>query len=539
VSDRELDDRIDRWLRGTLEPDERAAFEERLRHDSAARRAFRRAAWLDASLRDWASRDRISAAWRPQTAVSSRSRVLRFSYVALALAACVALALAACVALVAVWWRPRDPTIARVEQTDVGCAVVTQLVDVDWSDPKVALRSGDTLATGKFALKKGLARIEFFSGATLILEGPAELDVISSWEAVCVVGKVRVRVPPAAQGFRLRTPDFLVVDRGTEFGAEVDPAKAGSRVHVFDGEVEAHSLGAAMVSLKRGEGMESSGGVARRVGLTSRDVFVNEDRLRSLGREKQRERFSEWKAYSSTQHADPRLIAYYPMQRGDAWDRLITNATAPRNGSRDGGAVGVAWSEGRWPGKDALEFKRPGDRVRLNIDGTYDALTFACWVKVDGLDRKYNALLLTDGYEAGEPHWQIHEDGRLMFSLTYPEDDQGGEGKPRNRIYFSPVVFDRANTGRWHHIAVTYDNRSGAVVQYVDGVEVSREVDAQHRPNRPIVYGACELGNWGIPWKNHPFPIRNLNGRLDEFSIYSASLSAPEIQAMCLAGRPD
>lgn len=527
MNDRELEDLINGWLNRTLDPSQCTAFEDRLRRDPAARAAFRRAARLDVSLRDWANRDRIAAAWLPEPAPVRRPW-LKFAWAPIGLAACLMLA--------AVWWWPRERSVARAEQTDSGCAIVTRLVEVDWFDPKVSLRTGDTLATGRFALKKGLARIEFFSGATMVLEGPAELDVISSWEAICHQGKVRVRVPPAAQGFRLRTPDFLLVDLGTEFGAEVNPGAPGTRVHVFDGEVEARSPGAAAVSLKHGDAMESTGGVVRRIAVASRDAFVNDDRLLSLGREQQRARFAAWKAFSAQQQSDSRLVAYFPMQRPDGWDRLVSNAALPRNAARDGGAVGAAWTDGRWPGKDALEFKRPGDRVRLNIDGTYEALTFACWVKADGLDRKYNALILTDGYEPGEPHWQIHEDGRLMFSVMYPDPQTG---KNRNFISYSPVVFDRANTGRWHHIAVTYENHTGAVVQYVDGVEVSREIDPQHLAGRPLVYGACELGNWGIPLKNHRFPIRNLNGSLDEFAIYSAALSAAEIRAMYGAGRTE
>jgi hypothetical protein len=215
----------------------------------------------------------------------------------------------------------------------------------------------------------------------------------------------------------------------------------------------------------------------------------------------------------------------------------VRNTAEPGDPLRAGGAVGAAWSQGRWPEKDALEFKRPGDRVRLDLPGTYTALTFACWAKVDGLDRTYNALLLTDGYEVGEPHWQIFEDGRLMFSLTYP--DPAAPGKRRNQIYYSPIVFDRANTGRWHHLAVAYDNRRGEVVQYVDGAEVSREVHAFHEPGRSVVFGPCEIGNWGMPLQNHRFPIRNLNGRIDEFALYSAALSGAEIRAMFEAGRPE
>jgi hypothetical protein len=73
----------------------------------------------------------------------------------------------------------------------------------------------------------------------------------------------------------------------------------------------------------------------------------------------------------------------------------------------------------------------------------------------------------------------------------------------------------------------------------VDGAEVSREVDPLHQPDRPIVYGPSELGNWGLPTLDHRFPIRNLNGRIDEFAIYSTALSAAEIRAMFEAGRPE
>jgi hypothetical protein len=173
----------------------------------------------------------------------------------------------------------------------------------------------------------------------------------------------------------------------------------------------------------------------------------------------------------------------------------------------------------------------------LKLDGTYDAITFACWARVDGVDRKYSALILTDGYDPGAPHWQIYEDGSLMFSISYM--DPASPAVKRNQIYYSPPIFTAANSGRWQHLAVTYDNQSGVVVQYVNGREVSREVSKFHQPGRPISFGACELGNWGLPTPNHRFPIRNLNGSLDEFMIYRAVLSADEIRALYEAGKPE
>lgn len=147
-------------------------------------------------------------------------------------------------------------------------------------------------------------------------------------------------------------------------------------------------------------------------------------------------------------------------------------------------------------------------------------------------------LLLIDGYDNGEPHWQIFEDGSLMFSLMYRPREAASPSEPRgkwNQMYFSTPVFKSDNLGRWHHLAVTYDNQSGEVIQYLD----EREVHRLHQPGRPLSFGPCEIGNWGLPTENHAFPIRNLNGAIDEFAIYNTALTATEIQSLHHEGRPE
>ena len=160
-------------------------------------------------------------------------------------------------------------------------------------------------------------------------------------------------------------------------------------------------------------------------------------------------------------------------------------------------------------------------------------------MKVDSVDKKYSGLLLTDGYDNGEPHWQIYEDGSLMFSIGYTSSGENRITMKNNQIYYSRPVVTADSLGRWHHLAVTYDNASGMVLQYFDGKEVGREVSALHQPGRPIVFGPCELGNWGLPTQGHQFPIRNLNGAIDEFAIYAAVLSGAEIGAIFANGKPE
>lgn len=436
--------------------------------------------------------------------------------------------LAAAAAIVAAvvlsWPRSTAPSMTAAEATATGVAMLSQTLDAHFAESPI-LR-GDAIVPGRIKLEQGLAQIDFFSGATALIEGKCELEIISAWEARCLSGRVRVHVPPAAKGFLLHAPDMKLEDLGTEFALNVQDQT--SAVHVFEGAVIAHTAQPPL-SLKQGMSLGSSA-----------QEFLPVGELQSLVKQREARRFGEWQQWSQQSGADPRLIAYYTFKHwaDDRWERLVNNFTQPRRPNRAGGIVGARWTQGRWPEKEALEFKRPGDRVRLNLDGTYSALTMACWVKVDSVDKKYSGLLLTDGYDNGEPHWQIYEDGSLMFSLIYRPEGATAP-KDRNQMYFSRPVFRADSLGRWHHLAVTYDNQSGQVIQYFDGREVSREVSKLHQPGRLISFGPCEIGNWGLPTAHHQFPIRNLNGAIDEFAIYSAVLSAAEIQSIYQHGSPE
>ena len=453
---------------------------------------------------------------------------------------------AALLGITALWMHDRRhvarPQIATraPEQTNTGCAILTRATEAEFADA-VGLRVGDTIRPGALRLTRGAAQIEFFSGASMILQAGASLELVSPWEAICRTGKVTVRVPPPAQGFKLRTAGMELVDLGTEFGVNAE-ANGATEVHVFEGKVEAYPENAAMQLLSTGQSLRRDEDRTLSAGHAKPEDFPSIGQLNAISASRAQARYDAWWQHMQDVQRDPRLIACYLFKHweDDRWDRLVNDFTEPRMPSRAGGAVGVKWTEGRWPMKDALEFKSPGDRVRVNLGkDIYSAITLAAWVRVDGLDRKYNALLLTDGYDPGNPHWQIYEDGSLMFSIAYLAPGDPAVNKKNNQIYYSPRVFDLANQRRWHHVAVTYDNQSGEAVQYLDGQEISREVSAFHQPGRPIEFGPCEIGNWGLPTQGHQFPIRNFNGRIDEFLIYKAALSSAEVRELFEAGKPE
>jgi hypothetical protein len=519
-----LESLIHACLDGEIAAEDLVRLEEILREDWQARRLYLELADLHARLlhEPGVASGRLSMPGEPDT----RTRGWRRT------AALTAAGIAAAVAFMILSGKATPPGGGKDEAVSAGVAMLSQTILAEFAG--VEKRSGDTLAPGTIHLTGGLAQIEFYSGATVVIEGEAELEILSPWEAHCHRGRVRVQVPPAAKGFLLHAPGMKLEDLGTEFALNVDVSGVGSEVHVFDGEVIAHREGGGSQSLTGGMSLGSDGEKA-----VDPAAFLSLSELDGLAAERGVRRLEAWRAWSQEARRDERLIAYYDFhhQTAAGRDRFVANVAEPRIQSRTGGAVGARWTDGRWPGKAALEFKRPGDRLRMNLDGTYRDITFACWVKVDSVDKKYNSLLLTDGYENGEPHWQIYEDGSLMFSLVYRPDGTSGKGGKYNQMVFSRPVLTAESLGRWHHLAVSYDGTSGEVVQYFDGEVVGREVSPLHQAGRSIHFGPCEIGNWGLPTESHEFPIRNLNGAIDEFAIYRTALSAGEILVMFEAGR--
>lgn len=145
---------------------------------------------------------------------------------------------AASVALVA-WLgdRNRGPAAAAplATLTDVRFAVA--------ADPHALLRVGRPIPAGRFALASGAAQLTLTNGVTLLLDGPAEVELIDEMRAVLHAGSVVVRVPKGMSGFRLGTASAEVLDLGTEFAV-----RAGSGlvtdVQVYEGAVIASRSGA-------------------------------------------------------------------------------------------------------------------------------------------------------------------------------------------------------------------------------------------------------------------------------------------------------
>jgi hypothetical protein len=336
-----------------------------------------------------------------------------------------------------------------------------------------------------------------------------------------------------------------VLDLGTEFGMEVT-ADARTEIHVFDGKVEWQER-SGTADTHRIRELTAGNAVRLEVNGFSKlpaepGLFKSRDDLEKLVRAVIDDRQRIWRTTSQGLKHDPRLILYFDFNGQFAESGSIKNLVAKEHRVPDGIVVGCAPSKGRWPERRGIEFKRPGDRVRVYVPGEYDELTYFIWARVDRLKTDHAGLFLTDGFEPGETHWQIY-DGRIRLGI--------GDARMRNKTtklgpdiqaarfgvsYDSPRLFSDAEEGAWCQLAVTIDNTRGLIRHYYNGRKISEQTLVVRQKLR---IGSAELGNWGLPASVDRQPIRNFDGRIDEFIIFQEALSEEEIRKLYDQGHAD
>lgn len=88
----------------------------------------------------------------------------------------------------------------------------------------------------------GMLELEYQSGVRLLFGGPARFRIDSPAMLTLDFGEVSGFVPPAGSGFRIRTPDGVVEDIGTEFEVNVPVREGKTTVAVLKGEVQVFGL---------------------------------------------------------------------------------------------------------------------------------------------------------------------------------------------------------------------------------------------------------------------------------------------------------
>jgi len=210
----------------TITEAQRARLSRWLAESEPAREFYVRALALSSSLHSYAGEMQSEAADK----VVARPRFAIAAWWAGSLAA-------AALIVLALWPRPISPPPKSLAGGYV--ARLTAAKNIRWSTANPAPKPGEHLRKGqRLELAAGRAEITFDSGARVVLEGPASLEINSAWDSTLRSGTLTASVPPEAIGFRISNTSVDVVDLGTEFTMIAD-ANGSTEVLVLKGEVEA------------------------------------------------------------------------------------------------------------------------------------------------------------------------------------------------------------------------------------------------------------------------------------------------------------
>lgn len=243
-------DRIQRALEGLLSTNEHEALKADVIRDAEVRAAYVEQAWLHSALR--AQRESLVGLLETEEEKPAAAPVRKLRRWPVALWSAMA---AACLTLAASAFIFEKPAAARPL-----VATLIQAENCRWAGSDLPTSVDSQLGTGRLALVEGIATLKFKSGATVTMEAPTTLEILTAMHCRLIEGTLTAEVPEPAHGFTIDTADIQVVDLGTKFGVTAG-STGNSQVRVFEGEVEIGGLaGGKLKRLTEGKGLHVGSG---------------------------------------------------------------------------------------------------------------------------------------------------------------------------------------------------------------------------------------------------------------------------------------
>lgn len=527
---------LNRYFDQALLPEEKAEFEQTLLSSADARELFWERSQWNSTIRQWAEEEagRIEAVIEPlpeqpvqpvlrtasvpaprrPAAGGSIPRIASRRH-----SAAWPIALAAAVVLGFLGWMQWGP---KSRPKNTAFAKITRLETAIWEDGS-SHPSGESLKGAILKLKSGVVQLDFSRGAKVLVEGPATFEILSDNSAALREGKLHATVPPSAHGFKIEAPGFVAMDYGTQFGCAVTPARA-PEVHVFQGSVGVAAPQSKEVMLDPHHAVRFSDGQWDDIPVRP-DEFVNEATL--SGYREAREQLEQWQRDHHEFSNHPGMLAHFDFETSEAEnDRTLINR-APQAASETHGIItGCRWTGGRWPGKRALEFSSPDDRVRLNLPGEYPAMTFLASVRVANTSLRLNSLIRSNEEERiGEIHWYVTGKEELGWSARIAPR---GAANQLRHVFSLPVIQGEA-VESWIQLATVFDGTK--VTHFLNGRPMGTSVDEQPKF---LHLGQLDIGNGSTVRtpRSEREAAANFSGAIDELAILSVPLSAEEIREL-------
>lgn len=145
----------------------------------------------------------------------------------------------------------------------VEVATLTDSINAKWANVTGSMDKGERLATrsNELFLREGLAELLFDNNAKVVIEGPAEFELLTEDQINLRYGRIYAAVPRQAIGFIINTPTSRIIDLGTEFGVQAD-AYGDVYLHVIKGKttlIAGDKSNKANVEVQAGQAKKISG----------------------------------------------------------------------------------------------------------------------------------------------------------------------------------------------------------------------------------------------------------------------------------------
>ncbi len=396
----------------------------------------------------------------------------------------------------------RPPSDRHAKTPPAFAARVERSEGLVWSPaslPKV--REDGWLSPGILHLESGTAVIAFNSGATALVEGPAELSIESVNRMFLKSGRVAADVPPQAFGFTVNTPRLNVVDLGTRFGVSVDE-EGNSELHVMEGEVAASRTSGNAVATVVREGLALRADNRTRSELIPVPYGGDTFRLRlgvpEVAQPALRYTFDESFGAMLEDSGKERLFDV----------PLVATGELDRSPRRSAGRVG-----------GGLVFQ-PGETLDVPLSQEFrldEPHAIAFWVKLPAkIGREAPERLLE--YGRGNGFWRIAchlgEDGGLPGALRV---ECGG-----GYVVGSTDLAD----GNWHHVAYRYLGGDGGLASNVHLFVDGKPENVSHSQTGPLPGGRAENLRLGAD------RTLGFQGWIDDLVLFQEAVSTPILQKL-------
>ncbi len=228
---------------------------------------------------------------------------------------------------------------------------------------------------------------------------------------------------------------------------------------------------------------------------------------------------------ASSQVAAANLTAYWAFENGyvDSVSKTAGTANHAASLSFVNGIIGKA-----------VQVASPG-YINSNITNTVANLgsfSMVCWImqpaSLAGGPTTYIPFSLNKaGYS-----W---EQTKLFMLFNNADNATNSYGKVcmQDQWFDKGQVWPKMLDGKWHQMAITYDNVSGNLRVFIDGTLLSQSASSTFAPQAN--FGGADSFTLGGPDDNANTAngwMNSLSGNLDEFKIFNKALSVTEVQSL-------